>query len=250
MAETSTTPLLSLENIIVKREENTILFDASMDIYPGEFVYLIGRVGAGKSTLIKTIYADLPIADGRARFDTFDLRKIRRKKIPYLRRELGIIFQDFQLLEDRSVEKNLEFVLRATGWKEKQKIKQRISEVLEQVGLESKGYRMPHELSGGEQQRVVISRALLNKPKMILADEPTGNLDPETSEQIIKLLWEISNNGTAVLMSTHNYALVKKYPARIVQISKGAIREMQIRSDIPQADSNTETHTSEEPLVE
>ncbi|MBR8731634.1 cell division ATP-binding protein FtsE [Porphyromonas levii] len=224
--------LLTLKDIIVKRDENIILNGASLDIFPGEFVYLIGRVGAGKSTLIKSVYADLPIAQGEGRFADYDLRKIKRKQIPYLRRHLGIIFQDFQLLTDRSVEKNLEFVLKATGWKDKSLIRNRISEVLEQVGLESKGYKLPHELSGGEQQRVVISRALLNKPKMILADEPTGNLDPLTGEQIVTLLREISNAGTAVLMSTHNYALVKKYPARIVQVIEGKLKEMQLREEI------------------
>lgn len=224
--------LLRLKDIIVKRDENIILNGASLDVFPGEFVYLIGRVGAGKSTLIKSVYADLPIAQGEGKFGDYDLRKIKRKQIPYLRRDLGIIFQDFQLLTDRSVEKNLEFVLKATGWKERSLIRKRISEVLEQVSLESKGYKLPHELSGGEQQRVVISRALLNKPKMILADEPTGNLDPLTGEQIITLLRDISNSGTAVLMSTHNYALVKKYPARIVQVMEGKLKEMQLREEI------------------
>lgn len=224
--------LLSLKDVTVKREENIILHNASLNVYPGEFVYLIGRVGAGKSTLIKSVYADLPIAEGAARFDDYDLRKIKRKQIPYLRRELGIIFQDFQLLTDRTVERNLSFVLRATGWKDKKLINKRIQEVLEQVGLESKGYKMPHELSGGEQQRVVISRALLNKPKMILADEPTGNLDPQTGEQILLLLKNISEAGTAVLMSTHNYALVKKFPARIVKIEDGHLMEMQLRNEM------------------
>lgn len=224
--------LLTLKDIIVKRDENIILNGASLDVFPGEFVYLIGRVGAGKSTLIKSVYADLPIAQGEGRFGDYDLRKIKRKQIPYLRRQLGIIFQDFQLLIDRSVEKNLEFVLKATGWKDKSLIRKRIQEVLEQVGLESKGYKLPHELSGGEQQRVVISRALLNKPKMILADEPTGNLDPLTGEQIITLLRRISEAGTAVLMSTHNYSLVKKYPARIVQVMEGKLKEMQLREEI------------------
>ncbi|WP_288171708.1 ATP-binding cassette domain-containing protein, partial [Porphyromonas sp. CAG:1061] len=199
---------------------------------PGEFVYLIGRLGSGKSTLLKSIYADLPISEGEGRFGDFDLKHIKRKQIPFLRRELGIIFQDFQLLTDRSVVKNLEFVLRATGWKDKKLIQKRISEVLEQVGLESKGYKMPHELSGGEQQRIVISRALLNKPKMILADEPTGNLDPITGEQIITLLREIGEAGTSILMSTHNYALVKKFPARIVKVEGGMLQEMQLKQDL------------------
>lgn len=224
--------LLSLQNIIVKREENIILNGASLVVQPGEFVYLIGRVGSGKSTLLKSIYADLPISEGEGRFDDFDLKHIKRKQIPFLRRELGIIFQDFQLLTDRSVVKNLEFVLRATGWKDKKLIQKRISEVLEQVGLESKGYKMPHELSGGEQQRIVISRALLNKPKMILADEPTGNLDPITGEQIITLLREIGAAGTSILMSTHNYALVKKFPARIVKVEGGKLQEMQLKQDL------------------
>lgn len=224
--------LLSLQNIIVKREENIILNGASLVVQPGEFVYLIGRVGSGKSTLLKSIYADLPISEGEGRFGDFDLKHIKRKQIPFLRRELGIIFQDFQLLTDRSVVKNLEFVLRATGWKDKKLIQKRISEVLEQVGLESKGYKMPHELSGGEQQRIVISRALLNKPKMILADEPTGNLDPITGEQIITLLREIGDAGTSILMSTHNYALVKKFPARIVKVEGGKLQEMQLKQDL------------------
>ena len=224
-------PLLSLEGITLRREENTILEDASLSIYPGEFVYLIGRVGAGKSTLLKAIYADLPVLSGQARFADYDLRKIKLQQIPFLRRELGIIFQDFQLLTDRSVEKNLEFVLRATGWKEKQAIRKRVQEVLERVGLENKGYKMPHELSGGEQQRVVISRALLNQPKMILADEPTGNLDPQTGEQIVILLREIQQSGTAVLMSTHNYALVMKYPERIVKVEENQLVEMQIKAE-------------------
>lgn len=224
-------PLLSLESITLRREENTILEDATLNIYPGEFVYLIGRVGSGKSTLLKSIYADIPITSGRAHFSSYDLRTIKRKQIPFLRRDLGIIFQDFQLLTDRNVEKNLEFVLRATGWKERRAIQTRIQEVLERVGLEHKGYKMPHELSGGEQQRVVISRALLNKPKMILADEPTGNLDPQTGEQIILLLREIQQSGTAVLMSTHNYALVMKYPERIVKVEENQLMEMQIKSE-------------------
>lgn len=228
----SNTPILSLKEITVKRDENIILNGASLDVHPGEFVYLIGRVGAGKSTLLKSIYADLPLYAGEGRFGDFDLKKIKRSQIPYLRRALGIIFQDFQLLTDRSAEKNLEFVLKATGWKDKALIKKRIKEVLEQVGLESKGYKMPHELSGGEQQRVVISRALLNQPKMILADEPTGNLDPVTGEQIIMLLREIAESGTAVIMSTHNYALVKKYPARIVKVSEGQLSEMQLREEL------------------
>ena len=222
-------PLLNLRNITLAREENTILHNTSLAIYPSEFVYLIGRVGSGKSTLIKSIYADVPIRSGEARFMDYDLPRIKRRQIPYLRRNLGIIFQDFQLLIDRSVVKNLEFVLRATGWKDRREIRHRIEEVLTQVGMESKGYKMPHELSGGEQQRVVISRALLNHPKLILADEPTGNLDPETGEQIVSILRDIATTGTAVLMSTHNYGVVKKFPARIVKIQDGQLVEMVIK---------------------
>lgn len=225
--------LLSLKGVTLKRDENTILEDASLDIFPGELVYLIGRVGAGKSTLIKSVYADIPIFSGEARFGQYDLRHIKRKQVPYLRRELGIIFQDFQLLMDRTVEKNLEFVLRATGWTDKNEISRRITEVLSLVGLENKNYKLPHELSGGEQQRTVIARALLNKPNMMLADEPTGNLDPETGEQIVRLLHKITQSGTSVLMSTHNYAMVKKYPSRVVKIQNGRIIEVQLKSDDP-----------------
>ncbi len=226
------TTILSLKDITLKRGENSILHNASLDISHGELVYLIGKVGSGKSSLLKSIYSDVPIHSGHAQFGSFDLRKIKRSQVPYLRRQVGIIFQDFQLMIDRTVEKNLEFVLKATGWIDRREIKHRIEEVLGQVGLESKGYKLPHELSGGEQQRVVISRALLNRPKLILADEPTGNLDPETGEQIVSLLHSIKADGTSILMSTHNYAMVKKYPARIVKIQDGQLLEMQIREDI------------------
>lgn len=224
-------PILSIKNVTLKRDVNIILKDASIEVFPGELVYLIGRVGAGKSTLIKSIYADIPISEGEAHFKDYDIRRIKRRQIPHLRRDMGIIFQDFQLLIDRTVEKNLEFVLRATGWKNRKEIERRIGEVLGQVGLESKSYKMPHELSGGEQQRTVIARALLNKPSLILADEPTGNLDPETGEQILSLLMDIKKQGTAVLMSTHNLSLVKKYPSRIFQVEGGKIIEMRVRED-------------------
>lgn len=224
-------PVLSLQHITLKRGVNTILEDASIEVYPGELVYLIGRVGSGKSTLIKSIYADIPIAEGEARFKEYDIKHLKRKQIPALRREMGIIFQDFQLLVDRTVEKNLEFVLRATGWRDKKEIAKRIHEVLERVGLETKSYKMPHELSGGEQQRTVIARALLNKPGLILADEPTGNLDPTTGEEILNLLLEIKKGGTAVLMSTHNLSLVKKYPSRIFQVEDGRIIEMRVKHE-------------------
>lgn len=229
--------ILSLKNITLKRGENTILRDASLDIRQGELIYLIGKVGAGKSSLIKSIYADVPITSGEAEFGTFNLRKIKRSQIPYLRRQLGIIFQDFQLMIDRTVEKNLEFVLKATGWTDRREIKQRIEEVLSQVGLENKSYKLPHELSGGEQQRVVISRALLNHPKLILADEPTGNLDPETSDQIVSLLHSIKANGTSVLLSTHNYSMVRKYPSRIIQLKDEQLLEMLIKEGASNDDS-------------
>lgn len=222
-------PLLYLNNITVARAENTILHSTSLKVSAGEFVYLIGKVGSGKSSLIKAIYSDVPLTGTEARFAEYDLLHIKRRKVPYLRRSLGIIFQDFQLLIDRSVVKNLEFVLKATGWKDRRLMAERIDEVLTRVGMQSKGYKMPHELSGGEQQRVVISRALLNQPKLILADEPTGNLDPDTGEQIVSLLRDISATGTAVLMSTHNYGLVKKYPSRIVKIEDGKLVEVQIK---------------------
>ena len=186
----------------------------------------IGKVGSGKSSLLKSLYCEIPISQGDAWLLDYNLCKMKRKDIPYLRRKLGIVFQDFQLLTDRSVIKNLEFVLRATGWKKKSEIKERIDDVLHQVGMHNKGYKMPHELSGGEQQRIVIARALLNDPKLILADEPTGNLDPETSGQIVQLLHDICEKGTAVIMTTHNYTLVHNYPARIVKCENARLGDV------------------------
>ena len=221
-----TTTLLQLDKIEICREENVILRDASFTLHNGEFVYVIGKVGSGKSSLLKSLYCEIPIKQGEAQLLDYNLRKIKRREIPYLRRKLGIVFQDFQLLTDRSVYKNLEFVLKATGWKRKKEIRERIMEVLSQVGMPDKGYKMPHELSGGEQQRVVIARALLNKPALILADEPTGNLDPETSGQIVKLLHDICREGTAVVMTTHNYMLVHNYPARIVKCENACLSDI------------------------
>lgn len=215
--------LLKLENIDVCRNENLILRNSSFELRQGEFVYVIGKVGSGKSSLLKSLYCEIPLSGGEARLLNYNLRKIKTKDIPYLRRKLGIVFQDFQLLTDRSVYANLEFVLRATGWSKKKDINRRIEEVLQQVGMQTKGYKMPHELSGGEQQRIVIARALLNTPEIILADEPTGNLDPETSGQIVQLLHEICKKGTAVIMTTHNYNLVKNYPARVVKCENMSI---------------------------
>ena len=215
--------LINYKNVSLNIEENTILRDVNLEIKRNDFFYVIGRVGSGKSTFLKSIYAEIPIDEGEAHVFDFDLSKLKRKHIPYLRRKIGIVFQDFQLLIDRSVEKNLEFVLRATGWENKKVIKDRIHEVLVQVNMQNKAYKMPHELSGGEQQRVVIARALLNSPALILADEPTGNLDPETGNQIVALLHSISQNGTAVLMSTHNYSIVQNFPGKIMKCENMAL---------------------------
>lgn len=218
--------LLKLENVEICREENRVLHDACLTLRNGEFVYVIGKVGSGKSSLLKSLYCEIPILRGEARIMDYNLTKMKRKDIPYLRRKLGIVFQDFQLLTDRSVSKNLEFVLKATGWKRKARSRKRIDNVLRQVGMQDKGYKMPHELSGGEQQRIVIARALLNNPKLILADEPTGNLDPETSGQIVQLLHDICQQGTAVIMTTHNYTIVHNYPARIVKCENACLSDV------------------------
>lgn len=218
--------LLSLKNVDICRDENVILRDASLVLQRGEFVYVIGKVGTGKSSLLKSIYCEIPIPRGEARLLEFNLRKIKRKQIPYLRRKLGIVFQDFQLLTDRSVYHNLAFVLKATGWKKKHEVDARIEKVLTQVDMQTKGYKMPHELSGGEQQRICIARALLNNPALILADEPTGNLDPETSNQIVRLLHDICNEGTAVIMTTHNYNIVRNFPARVVKCENAALNNI------------------------
>ena len=218
--------LLQLEDVEICRDENVILRDACFTLRNGEFVYVIGRVGSGKSSLLKSLYCEIPVRQGNARLLEYDLCRMRRRDIPYLRRRVGIVFQDFQLLTDRSVIKNLEFVLKATGWKKKSEINARIEEVLCQVGMQTKGYKMPHELSGGEQQRIVIARALLNTPDLILADEPTGNLDPETSGQIVQLLHDICKQGTAVIMTTHNYTLVHNYPARIVKCENACLSDV------------------------
>ena len=220
------TTLLRLDGVEICRDENVILHDASFTLCNGEFVYVIGKVGSGKSSLLKSLYCEIPISQGDAWLLDYNLCKMKRKDIPYLRRKLGIVFQDFQLLTDRSVIKNLEFVLRATGWKKKSEIKERIDDVLHQVGMHNKEYKMPHELSGGEQQRIVIARALLNDPKLVLADEPTGNLDPETSGQIVQLLHDICEKGTAVIMTTHNYTLVHNYPARIVKCENARLGDV------------------------
>jgi len=221
--------IIDLKNCLIWQQDHLVLSDVNLSIGKGEFMYLVGRVGSGKTSLIKTINAQLPLKEGTGIVAGFDLSKLKTRDIPFLRRKLGIVFQDFQLLIDRSVKDNLEFVLKATGWKSKNEIDARISEVLDKVGLGLKGYKMPHQLSGGEQQRVVIGRALLNDPDIILADEPTGNLDPETSEGIIRLLMEISKTGRAVIIATHNYTILKRFPARTVKCQDG--RLVEVRDD-------------------
>ncbi|MDD5782405.1 MAG: ATP-binding cassette domain-containing protein [Muribaculaceae bacterium] len=218
--------IVDYRNVELSRKELIVLKDVSLKISRGEFVYLIGKVGSGKSTLIKSMYCEIPIENGDATVFGYDLHSIRRKDVPMLRRKIGIVFQDFQLLTDRSVYDNLLFVLRATGWRDKREIDERIETVLKKVGMSNKSYKMPHELSGGEQQRIVIARALLNDPLLILADEPTGNLDPETGHQIISLLSSISKSGTAILMATHNISLVEEFPGRILKCEAKKIIDM------------------------
>ena len=215
--------IIDLNNLSVYQRNILVLSEVTLSIGKGEFVYLIGKTGTGKSSLLKTLYADLPVNEGEAEVVGYNLRNIKQKEVPYLRRKIGIVFQDFQLLSDRSVNDNLMFVLKATGWKEKEAADERIKDVLEKVGLKTKGFKMPHQLSGGEQQRVAIARALLNDPELILADEPTGNLDPETSEGIMALMFEISRSGRAVLMATHNYALMEKFPTRTLKCEAGKV---------------------------
>ena len=220
--------IVKYESVDLDRDRNNILSDVNVSIKEGEFIYLIGKDGSGKRTFLKSLYHEIPLEKGHGRIFDYALENMKKKDIPYLRRKIGIVFQDFQLLIDRTAAKNLEFVLRATGWKNKDLIDIRISEVLAQVGMQNKGYKMPHELSGGEQQRIVIARALLNSPEIILADEPTGNLDPETGNQIVELLHNISKNNTAVIMSTHNYAIVQKYPGRIIKCEDGHLKDVKM----------------------
>lgn len=215
--------IIELNKLSVFQRNILILSDVNVRINKGEFVYLIGKTGTGKSSLLKTLYAELPVSEGEAFVAGYDLSKIKRKEVPYLRRKLGIVFQDFQLLTDRSVNDNILFVMKATGWKNKAEMQQRLEDVLNKVGLKTKGFKMPHQLSGGEQQRVSIARALINDPELILADEPTGNLDPETSAGIMSLLLDISSSGRAVLMATHNYSLMEKYPSRTLKCEDGKV---------------------------
>ena len=217
---------IKLENVTISHPENVVFSNINLDIFKGDFLYIIGKTGSGKSTLLKSLYAEVPITKGKGIIADFKLSSIKKRQVPYLRRKLGIIFQDFQLLTDRSVYENLAFVLKSTGWKKKIEIQTQIQKVLKMVELEYKEYKMPHELSGGEQQRVVIARALLNNPEIILADEPTGNLDPETSAGIMKLLMDISKNGKAVLVATHDYPLLKQFPAKTIKCEKSNLSEV------------------------
>lgn len=221
--EFSSEPIISIKDASIFQDDTPILTEINFDIAKGEFVYLIGKTGSGKSSLLKTLYADLPLFTGSGKVAGFDIRRISRKQVPPLRRKIGIIFQDFQLLNDRSVAENLLFVMRATGWKDRIKMKMRVSEVLTKVGLQRLSAKMPHQLSGGEQQRIVIARALINEPLILIADEPTGNLDPEIAHEILHLFIQINKSGTAILMATHNYQFLQNNPARVLKVENGKV---------------------------
>lgn len=221
--------IIEIKNGIIYQQETLILNNVNLTIHKGEFVYLIGKTGSGKSSLLKVLYGDLPLAGGSGFVAGHDLKTITWKKLPFLRRNLGIVFQDFQLLTDRTIDANLSFVLHATGWTDKEKMRVRIAEVLEMVNLKTKGFKMPHELSGGEQQRVVIARALLNHPALILADEPTGNLDPDTSDEILRLLMDISReSNTAVLIASHDFMTIQKFPSRTLKCENGKVLDTSV----------------------
>lgn len=220
MAET----VISLENVNIYQGQSLILENVNFTVEKGEFVYLVGKTGTGKSSLLKTLYGELKLQEGKTNVVGFDLSDMDWKKVPFLRRNLGVVFQDFQLLTDRNVYENLKFVLKATGWKDERLMEEKINDVLDKVGLKSKGFKMPFEMSGGEQQRVDIARALLNSPKLILADEPTGNLDPETSDEIMQLLFEIVKDyGATILMATHDFIVINRYPSRILKTERGQV---------------------------
>ena len=218
--------ILSLKDITIFQEKNPVLTNVSLDVTNGEFIYLIGKTGAGKSSFLKTLYADLPLTDGEASIVGYDLRNLKEKEIPYLRRKLGVVFQDFKLLPDRNVKENLLFVLKATGWTAVEEMNFKIDEVLDKVGMKNYQSKMPHQLSGGEQQRIAIARALLNDPELILADEPTGNLDPQTSVEVMEVLKAINNTGKTIMMATHDYALLLKFPSKRLKFENGKVFEV------------------------
>ena len=216
--------IVDIKNANIYQGDSLVLEDVNLTVNKGEFVYLVGKTGAGKSSLLKTLYGELPLREGHASVVGYDLRQLTWKTVPYLRRNLGVVFQDFQLLTDRNVNENLKFVLKAIGWRDEKLMKEKIADVLDKVGLKSKGFKMPFEMSGGEQQRVDIARALLNSPKLILADEPTGNLDPETSDEIMQLMIHIARDyGTSVIMATHDYIVIQKFPARTARTENGRV---------------------------
>lgn len=223
--------VIDIHNGKIYQQDHLVLFDVDLELKKGEFVFLIGKTGSGKSSLLKTLYGEATLADGTGSVAGFDLRKLKRKHVPFLRRKIGIVFQDFQLLMDRTVMENLVFVMRATGWKGKKAMEQRGMEVLNLIGLGEKAYRMPHELSGGEQQRISIARALINKPEIILADEPTGNLDPDTSKEIMQLLVAIAGEGTAVLMATHDLSLMEQFGGRVIRVEERKIKTLTTMKD-------------------
>ena len=220
------TSILTLQNVTIYQENNPVLTQVNLEVNRGEFIYLIGKTGSGKSSFLKTLYADLPLTDGEGVIVDYDLKALKEKDIPYLRRKLGVVFQDFKLLPDRNVKENLEFVLKATGWTVKEEMEVKIDEVLDKVGMKNYQTKMPHQLSGGEQQRIAIARALLNDPELILADEPTGNLDPQTSVEVMDVLRKINENGKTVLMATHDYALLLKFPSKTLKFDEGKVFEV------------------------
>lgn len=218
--------ILQLKNASIYQGNSLVLSDVNVDINKGDFVYLIGKTGSGKSSFMKTLYGDLQLTEGEGSIVDYDLRTLKEKDIPFLRRKLGIVFQDFKLLPDRTINDNLLFVLKATGWKDKDKMNTRTEEVLDKVNMKTSGFKFPHELSGGEQQRIAIARALLNDPELILADEPTGNLDPQTSIEVMKVLLDINKNGNTILMATHDYALLLKYPSKTLKCDENKVFEV------------------------
>ena len=219
-------PILQLKNASIFQGDSLVLSNVNVEINKGDFVYLIGKTGTGKSSFMKTLYGDLPLTEGEGHIVDFDLKNLKEKDIPFLRRKLGVVFQDFKLLIDRTINDNLLFVLKATGWKDKTEMKTRVEEVLTKVDMKTKGLKYPHELSGGEQQRVAIARALLNNPELILADEPTGNLDPQTSVEVMEVLQDINKNGNTILMATHDYALLLKYPSKTLKCDENQVYEV------------------------